>query len=84
AASEHPAVAECAVIGVPDEKWGEVGAAYVVVREGATLDPDEFRTFLRERLASYKVPVHVHVVDQLAHTGSGKVQKTVLRSKTTG
>jgi fatty-acyl-CoA synthase len=81
AASEHPAVAECAVIGVPDEKWGEVGAAYVVVRQGASLDPDEFRTFLRERLASYKVPVHVHVVDQLAHTGSGKVQKVALRDR---
>ncbi|MGH1565451.1 acyl-CoA synthetase [Mumia sp. DW29H23] len=76
---EHPGVAEAAVIGVPDERWGEVGAAYVVARPGASLDPDDLRAFLRTRLASYKVPVHVHEVEDLPRTGSGKVRKHALR-----
>ncbi|WP_141576665.1 long-chain fatty acid--CoA ligase [Actinomadura sp. WMMA1423] len=80
-AAGHPAVAECAVVGVPDEKWGEAGAAFVVVRPGASLAPDDFRAFLRERLASYKVPGHVHLVEQLPRTGSGKVRKSTLRAR---
>ncbi|MEU8120552.1 long-chain fatty acid--CoA ligase [Spirillospora sp. NPDC049024] len=80
-AAGHPAVAECAVVGVPDEKWGEAGAAFVVVRPGASLVPDEFRAFLRERLASFKVPSHVHLVEQLPRTGSGKVRKSALRAR---
>jgi fatty-acyl-CoA synthase len=76
---EHPAVAEAAVIGVPDDRWGEVGAAYVVTRPEASTDGEELRTFLRTRLARYKVPVHVHLVEDLPRTGSGKVRKQVLR-----
>ena len=76
---EHPAVVEAAVIGVPDDRWGEVGAAYVVTRSGASTDADELRAFLRTRLAGYKVPVHVHLVDDLPRTGSGKVRKPALR-----
>ena len=76
---EHPAVAEAAVIGVPDDRWGEVGAAYVVTRSEASTDGEELRTFLRTRLARYKVPVHVHLVDDLPRTGSGKIRKQVLR-----
>ncbi|MBP2326332.1 fatty-acyl-CoA synthase [Kibdelosporangium banguiense] len=76
---DHPAVAEVAVIGVSDEKWGEVGKAFVVCRPDARLDEDEFRGFLLGRLAKYKIPVHIEVVEQLPRTASGKVQKAKLR-----
>ena len=76
---EHPAVAESAVIGVPDGRWGEVGAAYVVAQPDLPVDADELRAFLRTRLAHYKVPVHVHLVDDLPRTASGKVRKPTLR-----
>ncbi|MEV4648300.1 hypothetical protein [Saccharopolyspora sp. NPDC049357] len=77
---EHPAVAETAVVGVPDERWGEVGRAFVVRHLGAELTSEDLRDFLRPRLAKYKIPAHVDVVDQLPRTGSGKVQKSRLRS----
>ena len=77
---EHDGVAEAAVIGVPDERWGEVGAAYVVPRPGATLDVNDLRAFARTRLANYKVPVHWHLTDDLPRTGSGKVRKPDLRT----
>jgi fatty-acyl-CoA synthase len=76
----HPAVAEAAVVGVADEKWGEVGRVFVVCRPGADLHPDELRHFLRDRLAGYKVPVYVDVVDALPRTASGKIRKAVLRA----
>jgi fatty-acyl-CoA synthase len=76
---DHPSVAEVAVIGVPDEKWGEVGKAFVVCRPGTELDPEELRGFLLGRLAKYKIPVHVEVVVGLPRTASGKVQKVKLR-----
>ncbi|KHL12469.1 fatty-acyl-CoA synthase [Mumia flava] len=78
----HDGVAEAAVIGVPDERWGEVGAAYVVARPGARLDVDDLRAFARTRLAGYKVPAHWHLVDDLPRTGSGKVRKPDLRTMT--
>src|ERR687883_686091 len=53
---QHPAVAECAVIGVPDGKWGEVGRAIVVLRAGARAEPAELLDFLRGRIANYKIP----------------------------
>ncbi|WP_230858965.1 acyl-CoA synthetase [Actinoplanes aureus] len=76
---EHPAVAEAAVVGVPDEKWGEVGRAFVVPVPGQRLEPGEVPAFLAGRLAKYKIPVYVDVVDDLPRTGSNKVRKGPLR-----
>src|SRR5690606_24511464 len=73
---EHPAVAQVAVVGVPDEKWGEVGCAFIVTRPGMTVTAEELREFLRPRLAKYKIPVYFEFVDDLPKTGSGKIQKT--------
>jgi fatty-acyl-CoA synthase len=73
----HPAVAECAVVGVPDEKWGEVGRAFVVPQQD--VDPADLLDFLAGRIARYKVPKSVVFVDSLPRTGSGKVLKKRLR-----
>jgi fatty-acyl-CoA synthase len=77
---EHPAVGEAAVVGVPDEKWGEVGRAFVVVAPDRTVTVDELRAFLSGRLARYKIPKHVTLVTELPRTGSGKVRKAPLRA----
>jgi len=76
---EHPAVAEAAVVGVPDEKWGEVGRAFVVAAPGAHLEPGDVPAFLTGRLAKYKIPVYVDILDELPRTGSDKVRKGPLR-----
>jgi acyl-CoA synthetase (AMP-forming)/AMP-acid ligase II len=75
----HDAVSEVAVIGVPDERMGEVGKAYVVTRPGTSLDSAELISWARERLANYKVPRFVEVVDALPRNASGKVLKVQLR-----
>ncbi|MFI0543809.1 long-chain fatty acid--CoA ligase [Streptomyces sp. RP5T] len=77
----HPDIAECAVIGVPDEKWGEVPRAVVVPREGATPDPDEILASLSGRLAKYKIPKSVVVADGLPRTASGKLLKSRVRKR---
>ncbi|MCP2288404.1 acyl-CoA synthetase [Nocardia amikacinitolerans] len=79
--AHHPQVAACAVIGVPDEKWGEVGRAVVVAREGTQPDADELLAFLRERLAGFKIPRSVVFVDELPTTGSGKIRKTEVKKQ---
>jgi HIP---CoA ligase len=76
---EHPAVSQVAVIGVPDHRLGEVGRAYVVPRDGATVDGAALIDWCRERMANYKVPRSVEVVDALPLNAVGKVQKFVLR-----
>lgn len=78
---EHPAVAECAVIGVPDSVWGEVGRALVVVRDGMSLDEETLLEHCREHLARYKVPRSAIFVEALPHTVSGKVFKPELRER---
>ena len=77
---QHPAVLECAVIGVPDEKWGETPKAFVVPRDGATVSPDELITFCRKRIAHFKAPRYVEFGD-LPKTSTGKIQKFVLRNR---
>ena len=75
----HPDVVECAVIGVPDETWGEVGRAVVVLREGASPRPDEVLASLSGRLARYKIPKSLVAVESLPRTASGKLVKSRLR-----
>jgi fatty-acyl-CoA synthase len=77
---QHPAVADCAVIGVADERWGEVGRAVVVPREGVAVEPDELRTFLTGRIARFKVPASVVFAEALPRTASGKLLKSQLRA----
>ena len=77
--TEHPAIAQVAVVGMPDERQGEVGRAYVVLRAGMSLGAAELISWCRERMANYKVPRVVDVVDALPLNASGKVMKNELR-----
>ena len=76
-------VVEAAVVGVPDARMGEVGAAYVVQREGAALSEAEVVAFLREQLANFKVPRSVELVTDLPRNLAGKVLKAELRERAT-
>lgn len=76
-----PEIAEAAVIGVPDDRWGEVGQAVIVLHEGKTLSADAVIGHCRRHLAGYKIPRHVRFVPQLPRTASGKVQKHILRAE---
>lgn len=75
-----PGVAESGVVGVPDDEWGERGLAFVVSTGDAGLEPAEVLAFCRERVASYKLPSGVLVVDELPHTEAGKIDKRALRA----
>ncbi|MGF1596819.1 MAG: AMP-binding protein [Acidimicrobiales bacterium] len=81
---EHPDIGVVAVIGVPDERMGEVGAAFVVPSPSGAPAADEVIAWCRERMANYKVPRHVWIVDQLPLTASNKVRKPELREWATG
>jgi fatty-acyl-CoA synthase len=76
---EHPAVHMCAVVGLPDPKWGEVGLACVVLKPGATVTEEEMIAFTQERLARYKVPRRVEFLTELPISGAGKILKRELR-----
>jgi fatty-acyl-CoA synthase len=75
---EHPAVAEAALVGIPDEKWGEVGWAFIVVKPDQSLTEDELLAFCRERLAKFKVPNAVIFAETLPKTGMNKIDKKLL------
>jgi malonyl-CoA/methylmalonyl-CoA synthetase len=77
---EHPAVAECAVVGVPDAEWGERVAAAVVLTNGNAIDLASFRSWAREFLAAHKVPSRLLVLDALPRNAMGKVMKPALKA----
>ena len=76
---EHEAVAECAVFGVPDDKWGEVPAAYVCLKEETAITEDDLIAHCASRLAQFKRPRIVKFVDDFPKTPIGKIQKNILR-----
>jgi len=80
----HPGVAQAAVVGVPDARWGEAPVGVVVARSAGAPEPGDLEAFLRDRLASFKVPRRWAFVDDLPRTASGKVQKHVLRDRLLG
>jgi fatty-acyl-CoA synthase len=77
----HPAVADAAVVGIPDEKWGEVVAAFIRPRAGVRPTEEELFAYCRAHLAPYKTPRHWRFLDAFPQTPSGKVQKFVLRER---
>jgi acyl-CoA synthetase (AMP-forming)/AMP-acid ligase II len=76
---QHPDVTEVAVIGIPDEKWGELVTALVVRAPGSTIDEAELIAFAKTKLAGYKCPKRIEFRDELARTATGKLQKFKLR-----
>jgi fatty-acyl-CoA synthase len=75
----HPAVLEVAIVGLPDEKWGEAPHAFVVLRDGETATEADIIAFARGQLAHFKAPRGVTFVSELPKTATGKIQKFVLR-----
>jgi len=79
----HPAVQEVAIVGMPDERWGETPHAFVVLAAGAEATEPELIEFARGQLAHFKAPRKVHFVAELPKTATGKIQKYVLRGGAT-
>jgi HIP---CoA ligase len=78
---EHPGIQQAAVIGIPDERLGEVGMAFVVLRPDSTTSADDVVSWSRERMANYKVPRRVEAVEELPMNATGKVVKDLLRER---
>jgi fatty-acyl-CoA synthase len=77
----HPAVAEAAVVGIPDERWGERPLASVVLREGEEVSPEDLRAFLEDKVAKWQVPDRWAFIDEVPKTSVGKFDKKVLRQR---
>jgi acyl-CoA synthetase (AMP-forming)/AMP-acid ligase II len=79
ALAEHPAVAECAVVGAPDPLWVEAVTAFVAFRPGMHATEEDLQQTVRERLAGYKVPKRIHVTDAIPKSAVGKILRRALR-----
>jgi acyl-CoA synthetase (AMP-forming)/AMP-acid ligase II len=77
----HPAILECAVVGVPDQKWGEAVRGIVVLKPGEKASEGEIIQFCKERVAHYKAPKSIDFIDSLPRTGSGKIHKKGLKDR---
>ena len=77
----HPAILEAAVIGLPDKRWGEEVAAFLVLKEGQSLSAKEVRIFLKDKIADYKIPRRIETISSLPKTATGKIQKLKLRKE---
>ena len=77
----HPEISEVAVFGMPDAKWGEVGVAVVAPHAGADVSSESIQNFLRDKMASYKVPKSFHVWDEIPKSGYGKMAKRLVRAE---
>ena len=77
----HPAIAQVAIVGQPDERMGEVGHAFVVLRHDQKIDADQLLNWARNRMANYKVPRHITFVDALPTNASGKLNSMPMVSQ---
>ncbi|MFP4446537.1 MAG: class I adenylate-forming enzyme family protein, partial [Desulfosudaceae bacterium] len=77
----HPKINNVAIIGIPDRKWGEVGLACVVLEDGSTLTKKEMHDFLKDKVARYKYPAHLEIIDDLPMTATMKVKKAALKEQ---
>ena len=79
----HPAILEAAIVGIPDEKWGETGQAFIVPYKGAEVSKEDLVRYLEAKIAKYKIPARFEFVQDLPHTASGKVRKSALLKPST-
>ena len=77
----HPDVAEIAVVGLPDAKFGEIVAAWIVPRAGAAVSPESILNYCKGRITHFKIPQHIAIVESLPRTVTGKVRKHVLKAE---
>lgn len=77
----HPKILDAGIVGVPDERWDEVGKAFIVLKPGETMGSGEVLEFLKGKVAKYKIPKYVEFIEELPKTASGKIQKFMLKEK---
>jgi fatty-acyl-CoA synthase len=77
----HPKIFDAGIVGVPDEKWGEVGKAFIVLKPGETMGNGEIFEFLKGKVAKYKIPKYAEYIEELPKTASGKIQKFLLKER---
>ena len=75
----HPAILDCAAVGIEHKHLGEIPVVFVVMRDGQTVESDALIEFTKTQLSSYKVPAEIHVVNEIPRTGSGKVMRFKLK-----